>query len=68
MTSDFQWRKSSFSGNPQQECVEVGFPAAGPLVAVAVRDSKDPGAGHFELSPAGWRGFLEQVGQDSADR
>ncbi|QYN17367.1 DUF397 domain-containing protein [Amycolatopsis sp. DSM 110486] len=68
MTSDFHWRKSSFSGNAQQECVEVGFPVAGPLDEVAVRDSKDPEGGHFALSPAGWRGFLAKLTQNASVR
>ncbi|MET7997370.1 DUF397 domain-containing protein [Amycolatopsis sp. NPDC005232] len=66
MTSDRLWRKSSYSGSAQGDCVEVGFPAAGPLDEVAVRDSKDPGAGFFELSSAVWRGFLESVTRDLA--
>ncbi|MEV6904392.1 DUF397 domain-containing protein [Amycolatopsis sp. NPDC051372] len=68
MTGDRLWRKSSYSGSAQGDCVEVGFPAAGPLDAVAVRDSKDPGAGHFELSPAGWRGFLATVNRETSAR
>ncbi|MFL6125589.1 DUF397 domain-containing protein [Actinophytocola sp.] len=37
----FRWRKSSFSSSGA-ECVEVAFVV--PVGAVAVRDSKNPGA------------------------
>ncbi len=51
-----RWRKSSFStaGN---DCVEVGQTRSG----CAVRDSKDPGAGHLAFSAATWAAFLADV-------
>ncbi|MFC5181715.1 DUF397 domain-containing protein [Actinomadura harenae] len=44
--TDFVWRKSSYSGTEQGECVEV----ADLFGAVGVRDSKAPEAGHLHLS------------------
>ncbi|MEV7038383.1 DUF397 domain-containing protein [Amycolatopsis sp. NPDC051061] len=47
------WQKSSYSA-PENECVEVAL-----LVdRAAVRDSKDPRGGFFELPGAGWSAFL----------
>ncbi|GAA2727866.1 DUF397 domain-containing protein [Actinocorallia aurantiaca] len=40
------WRKSSYS-NTTGECVEVGELGSG---LVALRDSKNPGAGHREVA------------------
>ncbi|MFJ9085038.1 DUF397 domain-containing protein [Streptomyces sp. NPDC102384] len=53
-----QWRKSSHSGGTGGECVEVAAPATG---TVAVRDSKEPGLGHFQVSPEAFRRFVEAV-------
>jgi hypothetical protein len=47
------WRKSSHSSS-QANCVEVAFPAT----TVAVRDSKDPGAGPVLISARSWRYLL----------
>jgi hypothetical protein len=44
------WRKSSYSGQGQ-DCVEVCVRRK----TVAVRDSKDPGGGSFELPAEGWQ-------------
>ncbi|GAB2838365.1 DUF397 domain-containing protein [Actinocorallia aurea] len=44
-----EWRKSSHSGGVQDEaCVEVAGLGGG----IAVRDSKNPAAGHLTLAPA----------------
>nr|WP_218922152.1 DUF397 domain-containing protein [Kibdelosporangium phytohabitans] len=48
------WRKSSFSGVNNGDCVEV---AVGHLV-VGVRDSKNTDGGILTFDPAGWRAFL----------
>ena len=50
------WRKSSFSGQNGSNgaCVEVAF--SGP--AVAVRDSKSPGAGMLTYPEQGWAAFV----------
>ncbi|GGT03298.1 hypothetical protein Sdagh_57510 [Streptomyces daghestanicus] len=49
------WRKSSYSGSGDgNACVEVA-----PLgLAIAVRDSKDPGRGHLALGEAAFGAFL----------
>jgi hypothetical protein len=52
----FTWRKSSYS-TAQSNCVE----AANLANAVAVRDSKNPDAGHLMLTPAAWRQFTEEI-------
>lgn len=50
---DLQFRKSSYS-NPQN-CVEVADLPSG----AAVRDSKDPDAGHFAVPASEWAAFLD---------
>jgi uncharacterized protein DUF397 len=53
-----RWRKSSHSNN-EGACVEVAFLDGG---RVAVRDSKDRGAGPaFVFTSAGWSAFLRGV-------
>jgi len=49
------WRKSSFSGGAQQNCVEVAQTAAG---TVAVRDSKDPAGPVLRFTRAEWTAFV----------
>ncbi|MER6525552.1 DUF397 domain-containing protein [Streptomyces sp. NPDC001508] len=51
------WRKSSYSGSSGGECVEVADLNA----LVAVRDSKNPGAGRFGVAPQAWGAFLRSV-------
>ncbi|WP_158891725.1 DUF397 domain-containing protein [Amycolatopsis anabasis] len=52
--SDLVWLKSSYSGVENSSCVEVAVADQ----AVAVRDSKNPAAGYFEVSRSAWRAFL----------
>ena len=52
------WRKSSYSGGGNQ-CVEVAA-AAG---MYAVRDSKNPAAGHLAFSGDAWKAFLAAIKQ-----
>ncbi|MBE1461287.1 DUF397 domain-containing protein [Kibdelosporangium phytohabitans] len=54
MVRALAWRKSSFSGVNNGDCVEV---AVGHLV-VGVRDSKNTDGGILTFDPAGWRAFL----------
>ena len=55
---DARWRKSSFSGSGNGECLE----AAGHDGAVLVRDSKQHGHGQVHrFTPAEWRAFLGAV-------
>jgi hypothetical protein len=46
-----EWRKSSFSGGGNGNCVEVAF-----AETVGVRDSKNAGPA-LRFSPAQWRAF-----------
>ncbi|MFJ9035138.1 DUF397 domain-containing protein [Streptomyces sp. NPDC102406] len=48
------WRKSSYSGPNGGDCVEIVALAA----TVAVRDSKDPGAGLFRVTPKAFTAFV----------
>jgi hypothetical protein len=51
------WRKSSYSGEGGNECVEVAILGDG----AAVRDSKDPHGGFFTVPDSGWSAFLTTV-------
>jgi hypothetical protein len=52
------WRKSSYSGGTNGECVQVadGYPALLP-----VRDSKDPHGPALTFTPAAWAAFLSHL-------
>lgn len=53
-----EWRKSSYSGGPNDDaCVEL----ASLNGRIGVRDSKDPGGGRLELSPRPFTVLLEHV-------
>lgn len=52
------WRKSSFSGPPHKNCVEVAGAGAG---AVSVRDSKDPSGPVLAFTRDEWIAFLRGV-------
>jgi Domain of unknown function (DUF397) len=55
------WRKASYSGSEQTECVEVGQFSAG-ADTVAVRDTKARGAGPvLGFTAEAWGGFLADV-------
>lgn len=58
-----QWRKSSHSGGGNQ-CVEVAAVDG----AYAVRDSKNPAAGHLAFSTPAWKEFLAAIKRGSLDR
>lgn len=48
-----QWRRSSYSGGGNTECVEVAFAPR----AVGVRDSKNS-ASRLAFTPTAWHAFL----------
>lgn len=52
------WRKSSYSGSENANCVEVadGLPGA-----VPVRDSKDPHGPALAFPVAGWSSFVAAI-------
>ncbi|TDC70249.1 DUF397 domain-containing protein [Actinomadura sp. GC306] len=51
-----KWRTSSYSGGTG-DCVEV----ADLMANVAVRDSKDPDAGHLTFTVRTWTAFMAEV-------
>jgi hypothetical protein len=57
-----QWRKSSRSG-AGNDCVELVVAGVG----AAVRDSKNPEAGHIAFANAGWDAFMGVVKEDGLD-
>jgi Domain of unknown function (DUF397) len=56
--SDVHWRKSSFSGNNSNGCVEVAFLPEG---TVAVRDTKDRSLPPHRYTTAAWTALLAAV-------
>ncbi|ACU37534.1 DUF397 domain-containing protein [Actinosynnema mirum] len=53
-TPDFtEWRKSSRSNPPDNQCVEVSFTTT----AVGLRDSKKPDGGVLVFTPDRWAAF-----------
>jgi hypothetical protein len=51
------WRKSSYSGNPNADCVEVAFVAE----AVGVRDSKNVTGPRLAFPATTWRAFTADL-------
>lgn len=60
--SGARWRKSSFSG-AGNDCVELAVEHVG----AAIRDSKNPEAGHIALVTTSWKAFLGAVKEDGLD-
>lgn len=61
--ASFAWRKSSYSGANESQCLEVA-----PLVAVgqdgiAVRDSKRPDGPILQIGPAAFTAFVSHTRQ-----
>jgi hypothetical protein len=56
--ADCSWRKSSYSGENNGNCLEVrdGIPAV-----VPVRDSKNPHGPALSIPPAAWQAFVRHV-------
>lgn len=56
--SQLTWVKSSYSSEPQTECVECALTTRG----VQVRDSKDPERSHITASRGAWSTFTKALG------
>lgn len=56
------WRKSSYSGMENAECVEVADGVPG---QVPVRDSTDPHGPVLAFEPAAWTAFLTAIKNDN---
>ena len=56
--STAEWRKSSYSGASNGECVEVGDGVPG---LIPVRDSKRPSGPALVFPASGWGSFVEAV-------
>jgi len=55
------WRKSSYSGNVNQDCVEVA-----PLLPhVGVRDTKNRENGHLLIPARQWHAFVGSLRRDA---
>ncbi|MFT2015779.1 DUF397 domain-containing protein [Streptomyces sp. 796.1] len=55
------WRKSSYSGGSNGDCIEVGFDIPS---AVPVRDSKNPTGPALTFEPTAWTTFIAGVKAD----
>lgn len=55
---DHPWRKSSYSGSNNGQCLEV---CDGVVGVVPVRDSKMPDAGRLRVPGDAWRAFVAYV-------
>ncbi|MFC8660641.1 DUF397 domain-containing protein [Streptomyces sp. NPDC057199] len=58
MIEQLNWFKSSYSGQPQTDCVEAAFHAA---TTVKVRDSKNPDGAHHAFECDTWMSFISAV-------
>ncbi|WP_307784645.1 DUF397 domain-containing protein [Sphaerisporangium siamense] len=56
-STPISWRESSYSNSNGGNCVEVATHSEG----VAVRDSKNPGGPHLQVSPDAWTAFLNTL-------
>jgi hypothetical protein len=59
--STTRWRKSSFSGGTENNCVELDRRAD----RTGIRDSKDPAAGSLTVPPAAWTALAHRITQGS---
>ena len=53
--SDAVWHKSTRSGSPSDNCVEVAFVGG----AIVVRDSRNPDGAQLVFTPNEWDAFVE---------
>ncbi|MET9840409.1 DUF397 domain-containing protein [Streptomyces virginiae] len=56
--SDAEWRKSSYSGGGESQCVEVADLSATEYCKIAVRDSKRPAGPALLLSASAFDAFV----------
>ncbi|QKW35813.1 DUF397 domain-containing protein [Actinomadura sp. NAK00032] len=61
--SQTRWRTSTHSGQ-NGACMNIPHTAG----AVAIRDSKDPNAGHLAVSPQAWTAFVNHARSGHDDR
>ncbi|MEU9019947.1 DUF397 domain-containing protein [Actinomadura sp. NPDC048394] len=59
MTTPVHWRKSTYSGANEGECVEV----ADLHGRIGIRDSKDPAARHLAITRRDFAALLARLGQ-----
>jgi hypothetical protein len=52
-----RWRTSSYSGDNGGNCIQVGMAA----LAIAVRDSKNPGGPQLAFTAEAWTAFTGQL-------
>ncbi|MDT3397466.1 DUF397 domain-containing protein [Streptomyces sp. B1866] len=63
--NDIEWRKSSYCGGLENECVEV---ADGPSDIARVRDSKNPGGPILAFPAENWSSFVEAIKEEENHR
>lgn len=56
---DVEWRKSSYSGGGESQCVEVADLSATRYSKIAVRDSKRPAGPALLLSASAYDTFIQ---------
>jgi hypothetical protein len=57
-TTDSRWRKSSYSGDSNGNCLEVRDDTPG---TVPVRDSKTPHTAHLTIPTPAWQAFVRHL-------
>lgn len=58
------WRKSSYSGGNNGQCVEVALATH----VVGIRDTKDRDGGTLSVAPTSWTGFIAKIKHGDLDR
>jgi len=56
-STDWRWRKSTYTGNNGGDCVEV----AGGAERIPVRDSKARAFGHITVTPIAWSSLIAEL-------
>ncbi|MEU7068329.1 DUF397 domain-containing protein [Streptomyces sp. NPDC046161] len=62
---DVEWRKSSYSGGGESQCVEVADLSATRYSGIAVRDSKRPASPALLLSASAFGSLVRLVADES---